>query len=383
MLDDQMQIYPPMGGKSGDCLNPVAGSEAQFPGTLARTAYALSQMPQVIYIDIGYNDIVRNRTLAAILADLDTQVQRIVDAGVYVILQTLSWTSTFTDDPVNDDPAWPGVLDGINTWILAQEGRDGVELCNTLALDGPASGISPTEFVDGLHEKPSLMAKRADILLPILQSMVSAGETRSLDPLNAYNIFSVKGTPGITGTKTNVTGDVSTGMRLVRGTGTSTYVGSKEVVAAGNEKQVITITPVDDALAFHSVTYGTPANVSLATLGLAAGDWIEIQIPVELNDWAGWDYLDGSIRGPVQIGNTVTVTGGGWTTGNYIGGRNRSLICGSKLWLPTGLTMTNIRLDNLLILRHLCNTGGTGIAKIGAPIIRKFSSPRPAWGLAA
>jgi len=87
------------------------------------------------------------------------------------------------------------------------------------------------------------------------------------------------------------------------------------VVAAGNEKQVITITPVNDAAAVHTVTYGLPANLSLATLGLVAGDWLKIQIPVELNDWAGWDYLDGSIRGPVQIGNTVTVTGGGWTTG--------------------------------------------------------------------
>ena len=79
----------------------------------------------------------------------------------------------------------------------------------------------------------------------------------------------------------------------------------------------------------------------------------------------------------------MTVTGGGWTTGNYIGGRGRSLICGSKLWLPTGLTMTNIRLDNLLILRHLCNTGGTGVATIGAPVIRKIASPRAAWQLAA
>ncbi len=372
-----------MGGKSGDCLFPVPGLEAQFPGTLARTAYALGQKPDIVYIDIGYNDIVRSRTLAQIVADLDTQVQRIVDAGIYVILQTLSWTNTLDDQPGTDDPAWPGILDGVNAWIMAQAGREGVMLCNTLALDGPASGISPAMFVDGLHPKPDLMAKRSDILLPILQGMVSAGETRSLDPLAAYNIFPPKGTPGITGTKTNVTGDVATGMRLVRGTGTSTYVGSKEVVAAGNEKQVITITPVNDALAVHTVTYGLPANLSLATLGLVAGDWLEIQIPVELNDWAGWDYLDSSIRGPVQIGNTVTVTSGGWTTGNYIGGRNRSLICGSKLWLPTGLTMTNIRLDNLLILRHLCNTGGTGVAKIGAPIIRKLAAdPRAAWKLA-
>jgi hypothetical protein len=45
--------------------------------------------------------------------------------------------------------------------------------------------------------------------------------------------------------------------------------------------------------------------------------------------------------------------------------------------------MTNIRLDNLLILRHLCNTGGTGVAKIGAPIIRKLAAdPQAAWKLA-
>lgn len=365
-----------MGGKSGDCLFPVPGLEAQFPGTLARTNYALNQKPDIVYIDIGYNDIVRNRILTDILTDLDTQVERITRAGVYVILQTLSWTNTLNDDPVNDNPAWPSLLDGVNSWIVAQQGRRGVVLCNTLALDGPTSGIPASMFVDGLHPKPALMALRADVLLPILQGMVSAGETRSLDPLSAYNIFPQKGTPGTTGTKTNVTGNVSTGMRLVRGTGTSTYTASKEVVASGNEKQVVTVTPVDDGLPVHTVTHGTPTYVGLTALGLVAGDWLEIEIPVELNDWVGWDYLDSSIRGPVQIGNAVTVTGGGWTTGNYVGGRGRSLICGSKLWLPTGLTMTNIRLDNLVVLRHLCNTGGTGVAKIGAPIIRKITSPR-------
>ncbi|GAA3086780.1 hypothetical protein GCM10010520_36560 [Rhizobium viscosum] len=41
--------------------------------------------------------------------------------------------------------------------------------------------------------------------------------------------------------------------------------------------------------------------------------------------------------------------------------------------------MTNIRLDNLLVLRHLCNTGGTGVAEIGAPIVRKIADPRVAW----
>jgi len=50
-----------MAGKSGDCLFPVPGLEAQFPGTLARTAYSLSQKPDIVYIDIGYNDIVRVR----------------------------------------------------------------------------------------------------------------------------------------------------------------------------------------------------------------------------------------------------------------------------------------------------------------------------------
>jgi hypothetical protein len=45
--------------------------------------------------------------------------------------------------------------------------------------------------------------------------------------------------------------------------------------------------------------------------------------------------------------------------------------------------MTNIRLGNLLIPRHRCNTVGTGVAKIGAPIIRKIGSPRAVSELAA
>ena len=75
----------------------------------------------------------------------------------------------------------------------------------------------------------------------------------------------------------------------------------------------------------RTVTYGLPANLSLATLRLVAGEWLEIEVPVELNDWVGWDYLDSSIRGPVQIANTVTVTGGGSTTGNYVGTRDGRL----------------------------------------------------------
>jgi hypothetical protein len=45
-------LFRSSGGKSGDCLNPVAGSETQFPGTFARTGYVVSQRPGIVYIDI-------------------------------------------------------------------------------------------------------------------------------------------------------------------------------------------------------------------------------------------------------------------------------------------------------------------------------------------
>ncbi len=52
-----------------------------------------------------------------------------------------------------------------------------------------------------------------------------------------------------------------------------------------------------------------------------------------------------------------------WST---IGPRSHTFhICCSKLWPPPGLTMTNISLGNLLILGHLCNTGGTGLPRSG------------------
>jgi hypothetical protein len=41
------------------------------------------------------------------------------------------------------------MLRDINTW-RGQSSREGVMLCNTLAQGGPASGISPATFVDGL-----------------------------------------------------------------------------------------------------------------------------------------------------------------------------------------------------------------------------------------
>lgn len=69
--------------------------------------------------------------------------------------------------------------------------------------------------------------------------------------------------------------------------------------------------------------------------------------------------------------------------GQTFDGRNRSLISGSKLWLPRGRTMTNICLDNLIVLRHLYDIGSTGVAKIEAPIICKISSPRAARNMVA
>jgi lysophospholipase L1-like esterase len=366
-----------MQGKSGETLTPDPSNTVAFPGTLTRTDYVIARGPAVVYLDIGYNDITKFlKPIAGIIADYDLQVKRLTDAGIYVILQTLSWSNIWAAG----DSRYADV-DTLNTWIVAQAGRNGVRVCNTLALDGPASGIAATMFVDGLHPQPKLMALRAEILLGILQSMVQPGETRSLDPLAAYNIFPAKGLPGTAGTKTNTTGNVATGMRLIRGAGTSTYVGSKEVVAAGNEKQVVTVTPVDDGVAAHTVTFGTTGSVALTALGIGAGDWLEINIPIELDDWAGWDYQDSSIIGPVLIANTVTVTGGGWKAGNSVVGRNMAVVSSSKLWLPPGLAMTNIRADNLVVIRHLSNVGGTGVVKIGAPIFRKISDPRAAWNL--
>jgi hypothetical protein len=368
-------------GKSGDTLEPFDGI-AGLIGFTVRAPYCIARGPGIVYIDGPINDVSRSRSYAQITAACDGLINQLTDAGIWVVLQTMSWTSTLG---AAGDPRYT-VLDQVNAWIIAQAGRRGVKVCDTTAIDGPHSGIDANAaamFWDGsLHPSYQLARLRSNVLLPILQAMVTAGERRNLNPL-AANLFPLAGTPGTTGTKSaGVVGNVATGMRVDTSTA-STIVASKEVVAVGDEKQVLTITPVANATVQHTCTYRMITGPTLASLGMVAGDWAEIDVVVELDDWAGWDIPVTQQQGPAYMDNGLYATGTKlFQANNGVSGRNGTFILTSKLWWPPGLAVDNIRWQSaMLTLRWLSAAAGVGVVKIRSPILRKIADPRAAWNL--
>lgn len=382
-------------GKGGDCVRSGVYQQpsvaiASIPGMIPRTSYLAGQGPGIIVLEAGTNDISRGRGIGQILGDLDAQVRALTNAGIWTVLNTVTWNSAMTTgaDALIKARA-------INAWITAQTGRPGVKVVDTTALDGPDSGISSAQFYDATtHPSDWLVrVKVRDYLLPVLQGMVTSGETRNLDPLSS-NLFTVPGIPGVAGTVTSsgggtATGFVATGMSITKANNASSVVCSKEAIVTGSEKQVITITPVADAGTVHSLTFRTSAALTLATAGLALGDWVEFIVPFECSDWDGFDVTSGT---PSATSAAAMLLSAGsssaelFAAGSNATGRGFSTVLRIVMPLISAITtIDRLRFNSTLItIRWLGAGTGPGVIKIGSPILRKLAtSPRLAWNLSA
>jgi lysophospholipase L1-like esterase len=376
-------------GLSGDHL--LYGG-ASLPGTIARSPYALARQPQIAVLDIGTNDISSgllgrgDNDAPSIIGQLDRQIGLLTDAGVWVVVKTVAWRF---DWPAGDSRL--ATITAVNDWILAQSARAGVKVWDTTMIDGTAStshgsGVTDRIGADGVHPTAYGAGVLANSLLPILKDMVTAGEARNLDPLSA-NLFPYPGLPGVGGTiGAGVTGTVATGMAVTRSAGSSTAVASKEVIGAGNEKQVLTITPVDDGTALHQFRFTASADINFSTLGVSEGEWLEVTVPVELGDWDGWSWNSSNTNGgPATLVNeqynanaliweTNIVTGNGW------GGK--TLLLDAKIPVQAAAGATKLRWSSRPIqIQFRSSATGTGVVKIGSPIMRKISDPRTGWRL--
>lgn len=377
-------------GKGGDTIRP--GVEAPnptdpgvAPGTLARSPYVLARAPDIIYLDIGLNDAFRGVALADLIKAYDEQIATLTMGGAWVVLQTLSWVINFAETP--DDPR-NAVIEGLNAWLLAQDGRPGVRVLDTLALDGPRSGIgaqADTMFIDKqVHPSNLLAAQRGDRLLTLLRTMVRPGERRDLDPLSD-NLFPLAGLPGTGGTRgARVSGVVANGLVLGGGTGASTLTGTKASLSPGNEVQLVTVNPVADGIATHSALIRMTAPIPLSALNLRPGDWLHVLLPYQTDDWAGWDFFDPIGWGPVYL-DTALYNGSNtslFRASTGVSGRNRVGTLETKLWWPEGLAADSLRWNtNMLSLRWSSAAPGSGTVRIGSPILRRIADPRPAWNL--
>jgi lysophospholipase L1-like esterase len=371
-------------GIGGDHLFAIGKS----PGTINRTPYVIARQPQIVVLDVGANDLNSgvggpyggDNHAGAIIAGLDRQISLLTKAGLWTVVCTLAWRFDYHEGDARLD-----TIQKVNNWIVAQAGRTGVKIHDRRALNGTPSAVHGTLDhavigPDGVHPTNHGAREDAKLLLPILRSMVLPAP-RPSDSL-AGNLFVAKGLPGTSGTKgPGVTGSVATGMSLARQAGTSTAVASKELISPGSEKQVVTITPVNDGTPVHSFYLKTTADITLASLGVAAGDWIEVDVPVELDGWSGWTYYSANKTGPLALfneqysGRTFL-----WETNLNTGVPGRSMVLSAKLPIQPGAKILRWSARPIQILFR-SDVAGAGTVKIGSPIIHKIGDPRAAWML--
>lgn len=366
---------------------------AARPGFVGRVDYALEREPDILLIDsCGVNNINDGDGADKIILLLDALMTRIRRAGVWAVATTLP-------ELLNASAAQKDEIAKVNAWLVAQKdnGRPGFRLADTRPIEGPGAASS-TILLDGIHRGPyGAYRVGKDVLLPLLRTMVTAADRFDRNPLSA-NVFPFPGIPGNGGTKTvasgaatDVSGNVATGMNVHRTTGTSLVACSKETIAVGDEKQVFTITPVDDGIAQHILRFRVAAslNTALSAMGIdPATDWgLEMLLPVELNDWEGWDTNSANGGGPATFnvygynGSTFT-----WQAGNSASYRDGSFLLNALFQFYPGRTPTSLRLGATsgepFSLIWKSNVSGTGIAKFGSPIFRRITqNPKTAWKL--
>lgn len=365
-------------GYFGDVISATLGATLGVPGSIARSSYLLTLAPQIIYLDMGLNDVRAGRSASQVIADLDMQINLLVNRGVWVVIQTLSYPK----DAFQAQYAATILL--INAWIKAQAGRLGVKICDTTATDGTPDAAQAIFTGDNLHVGALCGRLRAAILLAILQPMVSPSTTAAIGALDATNIWPLKGQPGSSGTLTNASGQVATGYNLARAVGNSNYAGSLETISPGNQWQVVTVTPTNNGTLAHTAGLKPTAAATYASLGLAAGDWYELSITVVLDDWAGWSF-NSSDQQTVALyaeGYDTTLATAYSSYSDFSGMQGRAVrmtIIGKVPASGDRFRWTN----RMILFTHRSDVGGTGVAKFGEPVLAKISNPLTQWGALA
>ena len=294
-------------GVGGDQL---IGITAYQPGALGRVDYMIARHPDIMYLEFGVNDVINGGYTDAntIITYYDQLLTRIRAAGIWVVAETIV---PVTSAWIPDGDVRLQIITDFNNWLRAQAtaNREGLKVVDTDPIMG--TGRPSQSYwlkTDGLHlQDRGAYALAHDGLLPVLQSMVSAGTYYNTDP-TVTNLMASSTMAGTGGTKgAGITGNVATNYAASIATGVSTVVASKEVIGNGYEKQVFTITPVADANANHQLRLTQATSSTLASLGLAPGDWVVAMMYVELSAWDYWTRASWSIF--LSQGNTTK-----WTT---------------------------------------------------------------------
>lgn len=366
-------------GENGDALEYQS---ALTPGTLSKTPYMLARKPDLIYFDIGQNDYAYLlRDVPTVRAEYQANLDLFLDAGVHTVGSTVYPIFGFAPGTAVDNNRLAH-----NAWLRSLSGvRAGFTVADADTVLG--TSVNPTYqdsasagHLTDLGAYP--IAK--DLVLPILQAMVSSGNYYDTD-WTVNNIFptATRGMLGTSGTSngTVATGGIATGFFASRGAGqASTITATKEVIDVSREKQVFTIAPSADGTPIHTGNFRLQSSPSMASLSLAVGDWVQLLWRLELSAWAYWnDFF--TICGADTSGASTIQS---WAMGvgtlpETTDALDIYAIC-EPFQIPAGSNNISFGTPMLNYSWQSAATG-SGVIKISPPIFRKVTDPRTAWVL--
>lgn len=376
-----------MQGIGGDQLIYSATTK---PGGLPREPYMAARQPDIIYLVFGVNDVIFGGYSDAtpIIALYDQMLTLLRGAGIWVVAATIAPVgSAYLAD---GDPRL-AIIQDFNTWLKGQQtaGREGLKVLDVEAVLGVGRPSQSYWLqTDGLHLQERGAYATGQALLTILQTMVSTGSYYNLDYTQS-NLMPLATLAGTGGSKSNITGDVASSCNAARSVGTSTIAASKTTIGSGPyEKQVFTVTPVNDGTTVHMLQFQQNSNVTLSSLGIAAGDWVQMMQRIELSAWDGWVRAYPTLLLGQGGTNrfTHTVMRNNSSAGTYIlptGGLDFWAIS-DPVQISSALSINTLRASGgnfHLSAAWLSTVSGTGTVKVSTPILRRVVDPRPAWKL--
>lgn len=375
-----------MQGIGGDQL---IYSAATKPGGFLREPYIEARRPDIIWLVFGVNDILYGGYSDAntLISLYDRMLKKLRRAGIWVVAATIAPVGAAI---LADGDARLAMIVAFNAWLKGQAtaNRAGLKVFDVETILGVGRPSQSYWLqTDGLHPQERGCYAVAQGLLAVLQSMVSPGAAFNIDP-TVSNLMPNAGMTGTGGSKTGVTGNVANNYNVNISVGTSTVAASKETINGSYDKQVFTITPVNDGTTVHSLQFQQNSGVTLASLGLAAGDWIQGAMRFELSAWDYWVRANWAIFLSLSSSNkwTTTILRNNTSSGAYIlpnGGLSYWAIS-EPLQIPSNPVVDTLRVNGgnaMLALSWLSAGSGTGTIKVSQPILRKVSDPRSAWKL--
>ncbi len=369
-------------------------AENGSPGVIERVPYIVARAPGIVYLDIATNDIASapGASVSLVTARLDRLLYLLRNEGIWTVIQTVTDRGSWAEGS-----AQATIVAGVNEWIKAQATRDGVRVCDLTAAGFNRPSFDTTLFGgDVLHPNPKGAERMADVLLPILQDMVQAGDHMDLSAeathLSASNLWAdAVFAASATSTGTGTSGQRVSTMGLARQSGDSNVALSIEA-AEGYNKQVMVFTPSGTMTGnrYEEWRYRkTGSAITLASLGIVPGtDWLEAGVYVELSPWDGWLSLQWQFEFYDASQQQYIARGG-------LGNPDRSTqdlplaSDGFAGWLtipafqiPADVGATNwTAATRPLVIEINRRVTGTGTLKISKPFLRKRADPRPAWNL--